>query len=308
MATPLQVLVGGFTLDDTVLLNDRVLRKAPGGNALYSAVGARLAGGRPAVVAPAGWDYPQEHLDHMEAAGFDLAGVPRLDARSMHIWALHEGPNRRQLIYWLDSGTNLELDPRPEHVPAGWRAAPGVHIAGIPVPTQEAMAAVFDPSRTVISLDTSYVPGHIELDRERRERLLGRVTAFLPSREEVQAIWGREPSPETCRFLGQFGPEVVAIKLGDVGALVWSARSGQTWHVPAYQVRAVDTTGAGDGFCGGFCTAYARERDPVSATVAGAVSASFVITDFGGLHALKVPLETAQARAAELLRQVRLVG
>ena len=308
VTAPEQVMVGGFTLDDTVLLDNRILRKAPGGNALYSAVGARLAGGRPGLASPVGRDYPQEYLDLMAHAGFDLSGVPRLDTPSMHIWALQEGPNRRQLIYWLDSGRNVDLDPLPEQIPPAWRAAAGVHIAGIPVPTQQAIASVFDRTRTVITLDASYVPGHIELDRERREALLGQVTAFLPSREEVQAIWGRQPSAETCRFLGRFGPEVVAIKLGDEGALVWSARSDQTWHVPACHVQVVDTTGAGDAFCGGFCTVYARNQDPVRATVAGAVSASFVIADFGGIHALEISPATAEARAAEMLPQVRSVG
>ena len=113
----LQVVAGGFTLDDTVLLDGRVIRRASGGNVLYASVGTKLAGVQPALLSLVGHDYPRENLDVLESAGFDMDGCPRVQTPSLHLWVLHEAPNQRQLVKWLDSGTNEQLDPRPSHIP-----------------------------------------------------------------------------------------------------------------------------------------------------------------------------------------------
>lgn len=303
----MQVVTGGFTLDDTVLLDGRILRLAPGGNVLYAGVGAYLAGAQPALVAPVGDDYPQHYLDLLQRHGFDLQGVKRLNGRSIHMWALHEGPNRRQLVYWLDSGTNEEMDPRPEHFPEEYLHASGVHVAALPISTQEAILRLYDPARTVVSLDTVCIPGHIDVARADMERLLGQVTVFLPSQEEVRALWGVDPSPSLCKHLGRLGPRVVAIKLGDSGSMVWDRDSNAIHHIPACDVDAVDTTGAGDAYCGGFCATYANTRHPVLAAVTGTVAASFVITDFGGLHVLQRNRRRFTERVNQLLARVSAV-
>lgn len=297
----MQVVAGGFTLDDTVLLDGRILRLAPGGNVLYGGVGAHLAGAHTGLVAPVGADYPQGHLDLLQGYGFDLRGVKRLSGPSIHMWALHEGPNRRQLVYWLDSGTNTEMDPRPEHLPDEYLHASGVHVAALPVPTQEAIISQYDPSNTVVSLDTVCIPGHIDVARSEMERVLHGVTAFLPSLEEVRAVWGADPSPSLFKHLGKLGPAVIAVKLGDRGSVVWSRDTDEIHHVPPCDVSPIDTTGVGDAYCGGFCATYAKTHAPVLAAAAGTVAASFVITDFGGLHALQQDRRGFTDRLEELL-------
>lgn len=295
----LQILAGGFTLDDTVLLDGRVVRKAPGGNVLYAAVGAALAGAQPALLAPVGRDYPQENLDALAKAGFLLDGCPRLEAPCLRIWALHEGPNRRQLVNRLDSGTNEQLDPRPQHVPPHYLEASSFHVASIPVGTQEALVGFFSPTGMVVSLDAPHVPLS-EAERRALEALLANVTVFLPSREEVEAIWSSEPSLETCRRLGALGPEVVAIKMGDEGSFVWSRSFAKAWRVPVYGTQSIDVTGAGDAYCGAFCATYTRTRDPRKAAVSGTVAASFVVENLGGLHALGTAAADVKQRAADV--------
>ncbi len=295
----LQVIAGGFTLDDTVLLDDRVVRKAPGGNVLYAGVGTLLAGAKPALLALVGKDYPQENLDALAAAGFVLDGCLRVDTPSLHVWALHEGANQRQLVNWLNSGTNEQMDPRPKHIPPHYFEAEALHIASIPVSSQQALVEEFASRVTTISVDAPHVPLN-RAGRERLERVLASVTAFLPSREEVKAIWDLEPSLETCRRLGGFGPEVVAIKMGDDGSWVWSREGGTGWRVPIYQTESVDMTGTGDAYCGAFCGNYARTRDPKNAAVSGTVAASFVVENLGGLHALGTPETAVDARAEEV--------
>lgn len=302
----LQVVAGGFTLDDTVLLDDRVVRKAAGGNVLYAGVGTKLAGAHPALLALVGSDYPQENLDTLESAGFSLDGCPHVHEPALHLWVLQEGPNQRQLVNWLDSGTNEQLDPRPVHVPDHYRDADSLHVASIPVNSQGALVETFVASGRVISLDAPHLP----LDRSGREQLeglLASVTIFLPSQQEVDAVWSFEPVLESCRRLAAFGPEVVVIKMGDAGSLVWSREMEQGWHVPIYRTDVVDTTGAGDAFCGAFSATYTQTRDPRASAVSGTVAASFVIEEFGGLHALDSQSTAVERRSGNVNERVEVL-
>ncbi|MGB5380736.1 MAG: carbohydrate kinase family protein, partial [Acidimicrobiia bacterium] len=282
-------------------------RNAAGGNVLYAGVGTSLAGVQPALLSPVGRDYPQQNLDKLAAAGFVMDGCPRLPAPALHLWALQEGPNRRQLVNWLDSGTNEQLDPRPGHIPDHYLQAESLHVAGIPVDSQEALVDTFAAARRVISVDAPHLP----LDRSGRrqlERMLASVSVFLPSEDEVGEVWNLEAGLDSCRRLATLGPEVVGIKIGDAGSLVWSREMQQGWRVPTYQTHSIDTTGAGDAFCGAFCATYSRTRDARAAAVSGTVAASFVIEGFGGLHALDTPSSAVERRFDDVNQRVEVLS
>ncbi len=82
--------------------------------------------------------------------------------------------------------------------------------------------------------------------------LLARVDVLVPNRGELAALAGRDGDP------GQLAAELdgvgaVVVTLGADGALV--VDGGRVEHVPAPVVDAVDTTGAGDAFCGALAAA-----------------------------------------------------
>lgn len=299
------VVAGGFTLDDTVLLDGTVVRKAPGGNALYAAAGARLWTSGVGLVAPVGTDYPESHLERLRRAGFDLAGVRRLPGPSIHMWALHEPGDRRQLIYQLASGRNDTMDPRPEHIPASYRHARSAHVAALPSETQVAMVASLRPTVPVISLDVVHIPGHIELSMVGIRSLLEQVDLFLPSREEVCALCPTEDPLAAARRLAELGPGVVAIKLGAEGVLGYERRGSRAWQLPSFPCPVRDTTGAGDAFCGAFSAVFGDTGDALEAAIAGVVAASFIIQDFGALHALTATPHAVRERAGQVRRQAR---
>ncbi len=59
------------------------------------------------------------------------------------------------------------------------------------------------------------------------------------------------PDPEkTLKKISAMGPKAVTITLGRRGSITWSA--GRVFRTQAFRVRAVDTTGAGDVFHGGY--------------------------------------------------------
>jgi sulfofructose kinase len=56
--------------------------------------------------------------------------------------------------------------------------------------------------------------------------------------------------PEAARALLALGPEVLVITQGERGCQVWTG--DDHFQAPGFAVQAVDTTGAGDAFHGGF--------------------------------------------------------
>lgn len=80
-------------------------------------------------------------------------------------------------------------------------------------------------------------------------------TLFVNEREG-QMLTGAEEPGTIARELGGLGPSVVVVKLGAAGCLVWDR--GSETYVAGYSVAAIDTTGAGDAFVGGFLAAQWR--------------------------------------------------
>ncbi len=64
-------------------------------------------------------------------------------------------------------------------------------------------------------------------------------------------------------LLRQYGLQLILITLGAKGAYARS-RSSEAWH-PAYDVKVIDTTGAGDAFTGGFLFQLLQSGKPIKA-------------------------------------------
>ncbi len=135
------------------------------------------------------------------------------------------------------------------------------------------------------------------------EEVLSQLDVFMPSDQEVTSLFCEEDaqmSAQQCAmWFADRGPRIVVQKLGSDGALVHES-GGAFWHVPALPVKLVDVTGAGDSFCGGFMADFAQHGDPVRAAIAGTVSASLCVQDYGALHMLRASADEIDHRAALL--------
>jgi ribokinase len=294
--------VGGFTLDDTVLPSGEVVWSAPGGNVLYSGIGAKLWGCDVSLVGPIGEDYPEENLELLRSKGFGLDHVRRVPYPSFHVWILHEGDGKRQIIYRLDSGRNEQLDPEPEDLAGAMgigNQVEGIHICPILPSSQAALVDVAKRQSAPVLLDIIDIPDQIEADMESAETW-GSVDAFLPSIEEVKEVFGEYPIDTLLEKLGPIAPESFAVKMGAQGSVVRRSAAEPFYHVPPHPCDVVDSTGAGDAFCGGFLAGYAETGDAVEGALRGSVSSSFLIQDFGALHALECDIGERDKRLARL--------
>lgn len=304
MSNDLWVL-GNLTIDDLVLADGTTAMGLCGGNAIFAAIGGRLWSKRVGLAARIGPDFPRSHVRALEEAGIQLTLSPTTTP-SIHSWALYETADRRRFINWLDSGSHLEQSLLPPEVPVEAVQARVCHVAPMPLEVQSKLVRHLARRAALVSLDPhdEYVRG----SETRLLDLLGQVDLFLPSRQEATLLFGRDAPEDAAVAFAKCGPQVVVIKLGTEGSLVFSPELQRPVHVPAVAVNAIDPTGAGDAFCGAFCVSYGQP--PVGGVVAAAcratVAASFVVERRGALAVLPVDCSAAQQRLERLTEEMNL--
>jgi len=274
-----------------------------GGNAAYAAAGAFLAGANAEVVAVLGTDYPDELLDQLAGVGIGVEHSRRSESPSFRVLLDDSGPERR-ISYLPGSGSNAGLDPLPYQLPQDLLGA-ALHICAIPTSSQQALIDAADAERAVVTLDTVYIPGQIEPTADELVDLARRVDTFLPSREEAARFWAGSPE-DALETLASVGVTRAVIKLGPLGAI--GLEEGRLVRQLAAPADVVDTTGAGDAFCGAYCAARGAGQDLATAMAWGAAAASVVIEGYGLTHALSADAVRLARGRYETLTRSKEVG
>jgi ribokinase len=259
-ADPEVAVVGSLNLDLVVRVarlpgpgetvsGDDVFRN-PGGKGANQAVAAARLGRRVAMVGRVGDDDAgRELLGSLEADAVDttqvrvVAGVPSGIAL---ITVSEDGEN--QIV--VSPGANARLTPDDVGQAGAALGAAAVTLLQLEVPLEAVAAAARAAGGTVV-LNPAPV-------RALPEELVAEVDVLVPNRVELaQLAGGAEPGTvaEATRLAGRLPARAVVVTLGADGCLV--IEGGDTTHVPAVPVRAVDTTAAGDAFCGGLADALA---------------------------------------------------
>jgi ribokinase len=281
MGAPPLVCLGNLTVDDVVLPNGTERPGCTGGDAFYAALAARLAGVAAEMVAPQGHDLPAAIRDAIEAAGLSTEGLPEKPRPTLHNRVVYDAAGGRVWTLYA-SGDDFEvLSPRWPDVPPAWRAAPAFLILAMTLAAQEDLvAAIRRETGAFVALDPQ--EDYIRGNEERLTALIAAVDLYMPSEEEVRRHLGHEDWERAARHYAALGPRLVVIKRGADGVLVHDAATGTTLAFPAHPADPVDTTGAGDSFCGAFVASLIRAPGDVAAAArAGAAAASFTIAGYG---------------------------
>ncbi|WP_443333562.1 carbohydrate kinase family protein [Streptomyces sp. CB00455] len=109
------------------------------------------------------------------------------------------------------------------------------------------------------------------------------AAVLLPNEDEALLLAGLPGPVGVARAAAALSRRVplVVVTRGAAGALV-AERGRITAEVTAQAVEAVDSTGAGDAFTGGFLAARLAGADPVEAARAGCRAAAVAVTRLGG--------------------------
>ncbi len=107
---------------------------------------------------------------------------------------------------------------------------------------------------------------------------------FVPNETELAILTGmptetRQDVEQAAASLIERGLKNVIVTLGGRGTLWMTADEKQ--YIEAYQVNAVDTSGAGDAFIGCFCSSYVQDRDVLAAMQRASAFAALSVTRKG---------------------------
>ena len=83
---------------------------------------------------------------------------------------------------------------------------------------------------------------------------------FMPSIEEAQALCGLTDYGDTAKFFFDMGVKACVLTLGGDGAY-YHDRDGQSFRVPAFDIKVKCTCGCGDAFNAGFAVGLVRGFD-----------------------------------------------
>jgi len=299
--TPSVVVMGQLSIDDVVLPDGRTTMASCGGDATYAALSASLWTGPVGVVAPAGADFPAEHLAHLRTVGLDLAGAPRPGV-AIRYWVIYEADGRRRWLQRSPESAFAETAPTPDDVPTAFRTARAFHIAAMPLDAVERLVTAIRAWAPDAALTLDTHEDEVAGFQDRIAAMLPRITVFIPSREEVASWFGWDDPARAIRELGALGQRATVIKMGPDGSLVHDAQTGRITEVGIAPGPVVDVTGAGDAFCGSLVAGLAVGDDLVQAATRGAAGASLALGDFGALHAWLVPDEASRRMAATTVK------
>jgi len=118
----------------------------------------------------------------------------------------------------------------------------------------------------------------------------------LPGLDDALALTELSDPDAIVDFYLRLGACVVVLKLGKAGALAATAKTRE--RIRAFPVKAVDATGAGDGFDGAFLAEFVRSADPFAAARFASIAAALSTLGYGAVAPLprRAEVEAAMER------------
>lgn len=269
MTTPGRIcVVGSANLDivtpvprhpvagETVLGGDH--RQIPGGKGANQAVAAARLGHEVFFVGRVGDDAPGQTLRaSLIDAGVNVDHLTITPDTPSGIATISVGPDGENSIV-VSPGANGRLSPNDIAAASDVLSSAAVTLLQLEVPLEAVQAAATTAAGTVIlnPAPAADLPAG----------LLDAVDVLVPNETELAFLAGADvpESPEQAAALaGQLPNHHVVVTLGAQGAM--NVAGGSATHVPAPQVVPVDTTAAGDSFCGALAGVIAEGGDLQSA-------------------------------------------
>jgi ribokinase len=196
--------------------------------------------------------------------------------------------------------------PRESDVPDSWlETVDHWHLPLLPLIRHRNLVDRIASGRGMLQTDC---PARSDLMNDAFGQLavtLGHIQIFLPSTSDFDVVAPGVSIENILLGLRSKGAHTVVLKAGGDGVyILWG---DEFFHLPAYDTAAVDPTGAGDAFCGGFMAGMASNGDVVAAAALGSAAASFAIATEDPLTLIGVNRDHVRNRARHLHRMAKRI-
>ncbi len=268
------------------------LHTAAGGKGANQAVAAARLGGRVSMIGRVGPDpFASELLDNMATANIDNRFVFR-DPQVATGVALIVVDDAGENNIVVASGANMQLSPNDiENAKDAILDADVLLLQlEIPLDTNLHAAEIARSNRVKVVLNPAPA-------QKLPDELLALVDILIPNQTESALLTGLPLSSEAevekaAQSLLQTGIGAVIITMGDRGAML--ATKGKVERYPAFEVKPVDTTAAGDAFVGGFGLAWAEGKSLSEAIRFGSAAGALATTRLGAQPSLPTRQEVEE--------------
>lgn len=251
----------------------------PGGKGANQAVAAAKLGGKVIFIARLGKDvFGTQSLENFKQFHIDIKHIGQMEGVPSGIALIAVDDNGRNSIIVVP-GANGKLMPADVDKARSDIVRAGVVVAQLEVPleTVEHTAVLAQDGGVPFILDPAPA-------RPLSPALLSRVSILKPNEIEAETLTGiKVTNTDTAKkaagaLLAQ-GVKQVIITLGDKGFLL--AADGSMEYIKNYEVKAVDSTAAGDAFTGALAFGIAGGKDIRQAAVYANAVAAVSVTRLG---------------------------
>lgn len=265
--------VGHVSVDRVQNINGSNVQ--PGGAALYAAVAAKTLLENIYLISVVGRDYPFLNI---------------LDMFSRRYLKVSKAPSTRFSIKYNEAweakyleakyGSGLKISP--SLIPVESLSQESIlHISPIsPIKVKRIVELIREKKpKTKVSVNTwiGYIRGE-------NKRILREVAQeadfFILNDSEAKALADTRSLSAALKTLRS---RMLVVTLGELGAII-SKDNGEIQVVPALRMpveKVIDTTGAGDTWCGSFLAAYKQTNDLMKSVIAASIISSIKCTGWG---------------------------
>jgi ribokinase len=254
----------------------------PGGKGANQAVAAARMGAVVAMLGAVGDDaFGAQLLDVLDGEEIDRTGVLQLAGKpSGTAYIAIDAAGENQIL--VAGGANRAVDAA---IAAAAVSGPAIRLAQLETPL--AALDAFFAGGAAGTLRILNAAPHVAEAR----RLFGRCDIVIVNETELAAYAGAPVDPDSgeaitaaARALLEAEAQWIVVTRGKRGALAIS--QGQVIDVPARAAKVVDTTGAGDCFCGVLAAALGAGREMAEALGEASVAAALAVERAGAIPSM----------------------
>ena len=235
-----------------------------GGKGANQAVASRLCGAEVFMVARVGSDlFGPATIENFKKQGIDATHVKQVEGVSSGVAPIFVEPNGQNRIFVV-KGANDRLKPADVDAAADLLRTVDCIVLQFEIPLETVYHCVRFARENGIRCIVNPAPAQpVDL------KALEGFDYFVPNESESETIAGMpvrevEDAKKVAEKFLASGVKRVIVTLGANGSLL-AGRDGME-HIPAFQVKSIDSTGAGDAFIGSFAVFLGEglpERDAV---------------------------------------------
>ncbi|MEM3832971.1 MAG: carbohydrate kinase family protein [Thermoprotei archaeon] len=235
--------------DEEVLGKD--FRIVPGGSASNFAVAISRLGVATGLIASLGDDaFGQLIMNNLKNENIDISHIKVIKNFPTGIVTIFidEHGERRMIAY---RGANLMLSKDDIDV-RYIKSAKLVHLSGTKLDLSEYISSIAKHEGLTVSFDPGSVISSMGIIK--CKTVLSNTDILFVNRLEIIQLTGIQDILNGVYELINYGPSIVVVKLGSEGSL--AVTKNKKIRVPAFKVKVINTTGAGDAFDAGFLKAF----------------------------------------------------